>query len=61
LIYGRPGWERAHAPGGEGETYAALIAELARAAIAVRSTPHDLDRFAGLVREDLLAGRPSLE
>ena len=55
LIYGRPGWERAHTPGGEGETYAALIAELARAGIAVRSTPHDLDRFAGLVREDLLA------
>jgi hypothetical protein len=55
LIYGRPGWQRAHSAAGQKYNYASLIAELAASGIPVRPTPDDLLEFAGLVREDLLA------
>jgi hypothetical protein len=55
LIYGRPGWQRAHSAVGQGDNYASLIAELAGAGIRVRPTPDDLSEFVRLVREDLVA------
>jgi hypothetical protein len=55
LIYGRPGWQHAHAAADRGDNYASLIIELAGSGIPIRPTPEDLSEFAGVVREDLLA------